>query len=59
MWELIDFDFNAESRKKKIDKKASYFLFTTKNLICFANYKKPIKKEEIDEKASEEASHPS
>jgi len=39
LWKLID--FIAELRKEKIDEIASYILFSTKNLFCFAYYKKP------------------
>ncbi len=36
--------FQSRIKKGEIDEKASSFLLSTKNLLCFANYKKPIKK---------------
>jgi len=57
MWKLMD--FIAESRKEKLTRKLLIPCLVQKNLLCFANYKKRLKKEEIDERASEKASHPS
>jgi hypothetical protein len=46
-------------KKGEIDEKASYFLFS-KNIFSESQItRSQIKKEEIDEKASEKASHPS
>ena len=57
LWKLID--FIAESRKETIDEKASYILFSTKISSASHITRSRNKKEEIDKKASEKASHPS
>jgi hypothetical protein len=36
--------FQRRIKKGEIDEKASYVLLSTNNLLCFATYKKPIKK---------------
>ncbi len=36
--------FQSRIKKGEIDERASYFSLSTKNLLCFANCKKPIKK---------------
>jgi hypothetical protein len=51
--------FQSQIKKGEIDEKASYFSLSTKNLLCFANYKKPIKKAQKNYKREEKASHPS
>jgi hypothetical protein len=42
VWKLLD--FNAESRKEKLMRKLLISREVQKNLLCFANCKKPIKK---------------
>ena len=39
MWKLMD--FIAESRKEKLTRKLLIPYLVQKNLLCFANYKKP------------------
>ncbi len=53
-------DFNAESRKKKLTRKLHISCLVQKKIFSALQItRSQIKKEEIDEKASEKASHPS
>ncbi len=57
MWKLID--FNLESRKEKQMRKLFISCLVQKMFSALQITKSQIKKEEIDERASEKASHPS
>ena len=57
MWKLID--FNAESRKEKLMRKLQISCLVQKIFSDSQITRSQIKKVEIDEKASEKASHPS
>jgi len=52
-------DFNAESRKEKLTRKLHISCLVQKIFSASQITRSQIKKEEIDEKASEKASHPS
>jgi len=52
-------DFNAESRKKKLTRKLHISCLVKKIFSASQITRSRIKKEEIDEKASEKASRPS
>jgi len=52
-------DFNAESKKKKLTRKLHISCLAQKIFCASQITRSRIKKEEIDEKASETASHPS
>jgi hypothetical protein len=52
-------DFNAESRKKKLTRKLHISCLVQKIFSASQMTRSRIKKEEMDEKASEKASHPS
>jgi cytidylate kinase len=52
-------DFNAESRKKKLTRKLDISCLVQKIFTALQITRNRIKKEEIDKKASEKASHPS